>query len=317
MNLTHTDRFCRNLDWNLLFTFFVVVEEQSISKAAKRLLVTQPAVTNALKRLEAQFECTLIERSARSFAVTEAGTLLYDEAAQMRGAVARAAVALKDVSEDVMGHVTVDVATHAESPIIDSALRRFHREHPRATLTLQVVTSGDILTSVRRKEVSCGIGLIQNLQPELHCDVIYKERFAFYCGPSSPLFQRADVTAHEISQHPYVSYPTDEPGGDLHDFAMARQSLGITAPPVAKSYHLEELRRLIEIGVGIGPLPIHVAARYVEMGRLWRIPLQAELPVFSVGLISNPRTRLNPAEQAFLDIMREELEARSMHERTY
>ncbi|WP_187431375.1 LysR family transcriptional regulator [Roseobacter fucihabitans] len=317
MNLTHTDRFCRNLDWNLLFVFFVLVEEKSVTKAAKRLLVSQPAVSNALKRLEAQFDCTLIERSARRFALSEAGRLLYEEAAQMRGSVSRIAVALKDVTDEITGHVTISVATHAESPVIDAALRQFHTNHPRATLSIQVVTSGDILTAVRRKTVTCGIGLAQNKVPELDYEMIYRERFALYCGKSSDLFGKQILTSVDVVAQPYVTFPTDEPGGDMHDFAVARRDFGITSTPVGRSYHLEELRRLIEIGVGIGPLPFHVAQRYVAMGRLWEIPIAADLPVFDVSLITNPRTCLNPSESAFIDILRVKIAERSIQERSY
>lgn len=112
-----------------------------------------------------------------------------------------------------------------------------------------------------------------------------------------------------------MTFPTDELVRDLHDFAVARGDFGITTTPVGRSYHLEELRRMIEIGTG--PMPIHVAQRYVGMGRLWAIPVEMRFPTFEISLIAKPRTRLNSAETAFIDIMRAEIAARPLSKRTY
>ncbi|SDR40132.1 LysR family transcriptional regulator [Pseudovibrio sp. Tun.PSC04-5.I4] len=284
MNKTLIERFCRNLDWNLLYTFLVIVEEKGVTRAAKRLLVTQPATTNALKRLENQFDCTLIDRTASEFTLTKAGHLLFEECLEICSGVARIAEVLKDVREEVTGHVSIATATHAESPVIDAALIRFHKAFPKATLSINVATSGDVVTLVKRKAASCGIGLTTAKQSGLNYDLIYRERFALYCGRSSPLYGKADVDRDELAKQPYVTFPTDEPGGEMSEFALARSKLGFNKAPVGRSYHLEELRRMIEIGIGVGPFPIHVAQPFVEMGRLWRIPCIEDLPIYKVAL---------------------------------
>ncbi len=317
MNATDIERFCRNLDWNLLYAFLIIVEERGVTRAAKRLLVSQPAVTNALKRLETHFDCNLVDRVAPSFTLTKAGQLVYEECLEIYGGVSRMAEVLFDVRDEVTGHVSIETPTHAESPVIDAALAAFHSAHPKATLSIKVVTSGDVITAVKRKTAACGIALVTSKAPGLNYDVIYRERFALYCGHGNALFGREDVKLEEVCTQPYVTFPTDAIGGELHDFAIARQKLGVDSVPVGRSYHLEELRRLIEIGVGIGPHPIHVAQRFVEQGRLWQLPAFGDLPVFEVCLVTNPRTRLNNAEAAFIEIMLAEIQRRPIEERSY
>ncbi|KZL10931.1 LysR family transcriptional regulator [Pseudovibrio sp. Ad26] len=317
MNRTSLERFCRNLDWNLLYTFLIIVEEKGVTKAAKRLLLTQPAITNALKRLENQFDCVLIDRNAGEFSLTKAGQLLYEECLEIYSGVSRIAAVLKDVREDVTGHVSIATATHAESPVIDAAFVRFHKTHPKATLSIKVATSGDVVTQVKRKTASCGIGLTTARQPGLTYEIIYRERFALYCGRLSPLFGRDDIRKEELAHEPYVTFPTDEPGGEMSEFAMARNKLGIEHSPVGRSYHLEELRRLIEIGVGVGPFPVHVARPYVEAKRLWRITDFADLPIYDIALITNSKTRHNAAEAAFIEILRDEIKKVSLEDRSY
>ena len=84
-----SDRLARELDWNLLRTFMVIVQEGGITAAADRLLLKQPTVSNALKRLEDRLQIRLIDRGPTHFSVTEAGDRLYREAVEIHRAVAR------------------------------------------------------------------------------------------------------------------------------------------------------------------------------------------------------------------------------------
>ena len=83
------DQFARNLDWNLLHTFVVVVQEGSITAAANRLLLQQPAVSMALRRLEKTLGHRLIDRRPGYFEMTEAGRKVYLQAREAFGAVVR------------------------------------------------------------------------------------------------------------------------------------------------------------------------------------------------------------------------------------
>ena len=82
-------RFAWNLDWNLLRTFMVIAEKQGITAAANVLGLKQPTVSAALQRLEASLGAKLVARGPRQFELTTAGRQLYEEAAEIFGAVAQ------------------------------------------------------------------------------------------------------------------------------------------------------------------------------------------------------------------------------------
>ncbi len=67
------------------------------------------------------------------------------------------------------------------------------------------------------------------------------------------------------------------------------------------STDVDELRRMIEIGLGIGFLPLHLAAPHEQSGSLWRLPPYDKVPSADIYLICNPATNFNPAERIFLD----------------
>ena len=129
-----SERLVWELDWNLLRTFVVIAEVKSITRAAERLNLKQPSVSNALKRLEDRVGRRLVERDATRFDLTEVGQLLYEQAVEVFGTISQLPQLVRGVSDDVTGHVTIAVASHVVSPIFDRALMEFHRNYPRATL---------------------------------------------------------------------------------------------------------------------------------------------------------------------------------------
>ena len=89
IDLFNLDPTVWQLDWNLLRTFIVIVQERSITRAANRLLLSQPAVSAALKRLEDRLGAQLIERGGSNFRVTEAGRVLFRQCLELYGEVAQ------------------------------------------------------------------------------------------------------------------------------------------------------------------------------------------------------------------------------------
>jgi DNA-binding transcriptional LysR family regulator len=86
---------------------------------------------------------------------------------------------------------------------------------------------------------------------------------------------------------------------------------------VGSSAHLEEVRRMIEAGIGIGPLPLHVVAQDVAAGRLWQLPPYRGLPQVDVHLCHAPGVRRNPAEAELLARLLAAIAATPLAERIY
>jgi DNA-binding transcriptional LysR family regulator len=139
--LSPPERLARDLDWNLLRTFLVLAQSRSVTDAAERLSLKQPTVSSALKRLEDRLGKRLIDRRPGRFELTSAGRLLLTEATDIHGAILRLGTAMRDVGDEVTGHVSVAMASHVISPLFDAALTDFHAAYPRATLSIEISAS--------------------------------------------------------------------------------------------------------------------------------------------------------------------------------
>jgi DNA-binding transcriptional LysR family regulator len=311
------ERLARELDWNLLRTFMVVVQEGGITAAANRLYLRQPSVSHALKRLESRIGKRLIERGPAHFRVTPAGELLYREAVEIYGNIARVAVLTREIRDEITGHVRISMASHVVSSIFDTALSDFHAECRQATCEIDIATSIEVAHAVLGKSASFGICLVHERLSRLEYEHMYREHFGFFCGPSHPLFGRSDLSMTDLDGHTTVSFRTDRLGDALRPVALLREQHGLEMPIVGHSLNLEEVRRMIVAGLGVGPLPIHVVERDVRDGLLWRLPPYTDPPAIDIYLVWNPRCHLNRAETWFLNTLRQAIASQPLNARTY
>ncbi|MCC5969456.1 MAG: LysR family transcriptional regulator [Pararhodobacter sp.] len=313
----NADRLTRDLDWNLLRSFVVMAQSRSVSDAARRLHLTQPSVSTALKRLEEQIGKRLIDRAPGRFELTPAGLLLFREALEIHGAVYRLSTLMRDMTDAVTGHVRLAVASHVVCPVFDQVLAEFHAQHPRATLSISVLGSSEALASVAARTASFAICLVHRRDPKLEYMRLYREFFGLFCGPPHPLFGREDLQQTDLAGHSAVSFETDRLHDALRSVTLLRAELELSETIIGTSSHLEEVRRMVIAGLGIGPLPIHVMARDVEDGLLWRLPPYDDPPAIDVHLVWNPKAVLNRAETSLLERLRAAIATIPISERTY
>ncbi len=314
---TKEGRIVWNLDWNLIRTFLVIVEEKGITAAANSLGLKQPTVSNALRRLEQRLSKRLIMRAPGRFEITPAGQLLYEEALEIFGSISRLSTLIRDMDEEVSGHVTLAMASHVISPLLDTVLSTFHRKYPGATLGIDVLTSQDVIQAIRQRQASIGICLVHEKQPRLEYTRLFREYFGFFCGPEHRLFGHKDLTMSDLRGETSVSFRTDRLTDALRPVALVRAEAELEDRVVGVSSSLEEVRRMILAGLGIGPLPVHVASKDVEAGLLWRLPPYDAPPAIDIYAVTNPGTRFNRAEQYLIAMIMQEIDKTPFHERDY
>ncbi len=310
-------RMVWNLDWNLIRTFLVIVDQGGITAAANALRLKQPTVSNALRRLEEHLSKRLILRGSGSFEVTPAGRLLYNEAIEIFGSISRLGTLIRDMDEEVTGHVTLALASHVVSPLLDDVLSQFHQQHPLATLAIDVITSSDAINAVRQRQASLSISLVHEKQPRLEYTKLFREYFGFFCGPRHRLFGREDLSLSDLRGETSVSFKTDRLTDALRSVALLRAQIRLEDRVVGVSSSLEEVRRMIVAGIGIGALPIHVAQRDVDSSLLWRLPPYEEPPAVDIYIVTNPGSRLNRAETSFIALLRQAVANTPFAERDY
>lgn len=317
MHLPQQQRFPWNLDWNLLRTFMVIVEQRGISKAADALGLKQPTVSAALKRLEESTGKQLVVRKPNDFAVTRAGQALYRECAGIFGTIAQLPSLMDAGKAELRGHLSIVTASSVMSEHFDHILSRFSQAHPHVTYSFSVMESDDVVTTISQNRASFGICLLASPPKNLETTELYREYFGLFCGARHPLFHAEHIAPADIEGEPFVAFQTEADGGPLEAISRLRARAGLADSWRGVSPNLTEIRRLIMANVGIGALPLHVAERDESAGFIRQLPPYDDLPMVSIHLVTNPARRPSNAEAAFLSACRGELAQIGIEERTY
>ena len=311
------ERLIRELDWNLLRTFMYVVQEGSITAAANRLMLRQPSVSQALKRLETRLETRLIDRSPSHFRVTPAGQTLYGECRDIFGNLVRTIQTTQGTTDVVTGTVKLALVSGIENGFFDDLLSEFHRAYPKVSLDIEVMSSRAVQQAVLNKSASLGVCLLHDTPASLCSEVLYRSYFGFYCGPGHPLFGQRDLKLEDLREHTSVSFRTDQLWDALRPVALLRAQHKLDNKVIGYTSSLREAQRMIRAGIGFGPLPVHVAERFVQQVALWRLPPYENTLVIDIHLVHRDNARFSRAEHAMLELFRDRLESVSLEERSY
>lgn len=307
----------RNINWNLLYTFVVIAEMQSLSRAARNLGRGQPAVSAALKNLEEQVGIKLIDRGAHHFRLTASGKMLYREAVEICGAIDRISILLSDTKEQLSGKVRLTSASHMTSPIINNALTEFHHRHPNATMSSTVMNSPELLLALTNRLIHFGIAPVYEKKSDFEYIHMFKEYCAFYCGQGHPLYGASDLNVSDMRGQTAIVYQTALHSDSLFSITELTKEVGFAQPYVGVANTLDELRRMVVSGLGIGAIPVQIAARDVRDGQLWRLPPYEDVMPIDIYLVINHRVRASQTELAFLEVLRKQIDQVPIEKRVY
>lgn len=294
--------FARQVDWNLFRVFHEIARCGSLSATARALHMQQPSVSAALKRLEAQLDCVLCERTSTGVLLTPAGRALATISERLLAEVQAMPGEVAGAAETLEGTLTLHMLSQIVCPALDHALARLHGQHPRALIRIEVAPWRTVVDAVRAGEASIGIACDHAPGVDLHYQPLLRETQQLYCGDRHPLFGHAPFLPHELADQVFIDTGDDEPA-ELSDFRR-RHRLGTHVGGHAQD--LNEVRWLIGLGIGIGFLPTVVAARGPEAEALWPLLPEDLLPSYHVHVITRVAHPLPPLAQRLLEELQRE-----------
>ncbi len=296
------------LDWNLLRTFMFVVQERGISRAATALHLSQPAVSQALKRLEDAVGGTLLYRRNGEFRLTGLGEALYGIARDMYGMVARIDEAAAQDEGEIAGTLRLMLISKIQSAAYDEFLMQFHRRYPKIEFYVDVMQSTFILDALSKRIPALGICLCRKAIDSLERRIFMRHRYVMVCGRNHPLFSRRNIQVEDLLDQSFVSFASDQLGDTLSPLTIFRDQQGFTGRIVGTSPYVEEIRRMVIAGMGLSCLPEHMIRQDILAGDLKRVlpdDVMAEIDVF---LTWHKQRKLSLAEQTFLGALERFLE---------
>ncbi|MGH6744383.1 DNA-binding transcriptional LysR family regulator [Novosphingobium sp. PhB57] len=293
-----TDRkFASRVDWNLMRTFVDIVRAGGIGAAARQLGKQQPSVSAALKRLEDHVGATLLHRSANGVEMTAAGKAMMILCEDMLESARMMPHQVAQATRRVEGVVRIQIVSAIVSPEFDEAIASFHRRNPDIRIEIRVSAWRQVLEALEAGEVEVGIGYDNSVRGSLVYEPLFVERQQLYCARNHPLFGYRITQPRELEHEAFVLMGSDEIEVITH--LRRRYRLGTRVTGLADD--MNEARRLILCGVGMGFLPMPAVRAEVERGALWPL-LHADIePAYDIFLLARSEPERDTATQLFID----------------
>ena len=300
-------KFASRVDWNLMRTFVDIVRAGGIGAAARQLNRQQPSISAALKRLEDHVGAALLHRTATGVEVTAAGRAMMALCEDMLESARMMPHVIAQATKRVEGIVRIQIVSGLVSSEFDEAIASFHRRNPAIHIEIRVSPWRQLLDALEQGEVEIGVGYDSSVRGSLMYEPLLIERQQLYCSRSNPYFGYRVTRLGELKDQGFVLTGDDEIETITH--LRRRYRLGTIVSGLAED--INEARRLIVQGVGIGFLPVLAAEDDVARERLWPIlDVDAE-PSYDIFLLSRSERARDTATQLFWDEVIRRLRAKT------
>lgn len=284
-----------------LKAFSAVASERSFSRAARLLHRTQPAVSQAIRRLEDACGERLVERSSRDGTLTEAGVLLLDYAQRTIRLVDEAAAAVADLRDVKKGRVIVganEAGVHTLLPL----LALFHEAHPSVLLDVRRIHSRQMAQEVLQRAVDFGVLSFAPPDRDLQSVSLGTDELVLLVPPGHPFARKKRVTMEEMGRQPVIAHNDPSPLRErvlrLYEKRHAPLNIQMSLPS------LDGIKRAVESGLGVALLPRRCALAELGRGQLMAVTVPELRSPRQVRLVYRRDGELSSAAQVFLEVAR-------------
>ena len=286
------------MDLHELQVFQAVAAERSFSRAAARLHRTQPAVSQAIRRLEQELGERLFDRSSKGGRLTEAGTILLDYAERLSRLKEEAEGAVRELQELRRGRVVIGVneaAVHVLLPIVV----QFREAHPGAQVEMRRVPSRQIPGQVLNRSLDFGLVTYAPGERGLRSVALGVDELVMLTHPTHPLARRRQITMGEFGRQTIIAHNDPSPRREqvlrLFEQKHAPINIQMSLPS------LDGIKRAVEMNLGVALLPRRCALSEIARKQLAAVRVPQLRAPRDLRLIFRRTGESSHAADAFLD----------------
>jgi DNA-binding transcriptional LysR family regulator len=252
--------------------FTAIVEHGGFTKAAQMLRLSQPAVSKSLNELERQLHVTLLDRSGKSVALTEAGRTLYARAGELFGVEREAERELRELRGLKRGVLRVAASTTIATYLLPPYLGRFHTRHPGVRIRTTSANTRAVLRALLefRVDVALVEGPIEH--PRVQVVPWTDDELVVIAAPSHRLRADGFVDIHRLAGEQFL---VREPGSGTRVVTeLALAAHGVRLRRTIRVGGTEAIKQAVAAGLGLGIVSRAAAVDQLALGRIVVLPVR-------------------------------------------
>lgn len=281
-----------------LATFVAVMQTGSISGAAEKLYITQPAVSKRIKNLEDEFGTVLFDTVGRSIIPTAAAHDLLPFVRRWLDDYEACKASLQYAKEVASGRLVIGTSHHIGLHHLAPVLKRFIQTYPAVQLEVRFVDSEEAHKAVLEGEISLAfLTLPPTYDRRLNYHTLWSDPLYFVTGTLSPLAQKSKVSLLQLAHYPAILPAANTFTSQITLAEFAKHNLRPYA--TMSTNPLESIRMLVSVGLGWSVLPETLINQdLIKIDMAENIELQRHL-----GLVTNPNLTRSASMQALLSML--------------
>jgi DNA-binding transcriptional LysR family regulator len=286
------------MDIRQLTYFLAIAEEGNISKAAERLHIAQPPLSNQLKLLENELGVTLIKRNTRKLQITDAGRKLQDRAKQLIELMDSTVKEVKDIDEGILGTLSIGTVSSVGATILPELISKLMSKYPNINLEIFDQDTNNILELLNNRIIEIGI-----IRTPFNTDT-----FDSIILPDEPMVVASSTPLAETSTSIYLNSLMDKPFIVQKRFEKTIlkccQKLNFEPRIICKSNDVRTMLLWATTGLGVAILPKNCMNLAPNLSLFYKEITEPDLHV-GTAIVWEKNRYLSSVAKHFLDVFKE------------
>jgi DNA-binding transcriptional LysR family regulator len=297
------------MDLDQLKTFVEVARLGNFSRAAEKVLRSQPAVSAQIRQLEQEYGQRLFDRNAKSVRLTPAGEVVLDYARQLLALQAKSQRAVSEQDSVRSGTLSIGANEGTFLYVLPRVLAKYHKQFPKVKISVYRSFTHKVTGKVEEGAVDLAVLTMPVKSTSLEIIPVFRDRILLMTGPTSPLFRQKSATLEEVAAQPIIVPKT----GSIRKLMERhlrpfREDLNVTMELTS----VVMIKRFVRAGFGVSLICRSFAAENVQRGEVRLLKIEGLDLWRELALVYRKDRSLPMVASAFVEIARKELAVQSV-----
>lgn len=290
-----------NLCWDWFKVFYYIAKEGQISKAAEKLHISQPAVSQTIKLLEESLGFTLFIRKPKGVTLTPPGNELIKHIQQAFNQISLAENKIMEFKNSNNGEIKLGTSDTLCSHYLLNYLKKYRRTNPNSKIHIYNMTTNEIILSLKQGNIDLGfINMPYSVDPDITIREIETLQDCFICGSDYKKYFKKKVNISDIVKHPIILL---EEGTNMRRFVNKYFSdNNVQCEPELELGSIDLLTKFTMDNFGISFVTKNFVTNEIKSNEVFVIEVNEKIPKRSIGIIKMKGTLLTGSAQKFYDL---------------
>lgn len=246
-----------------------IADEKSIAKAAKKLYLAQPSLSQSIQRLEESLGISLFNRTRNGVSLTYAGEQYYQMAVQILKIYQDFETEISDINQLQTGRIQIGITNHLGSIVLPKILPDFHHQYPNIDIYVTEATTAQLEHKLLTGEIDFSVmhAPASDIHPQLDYNILSRDPFLLVCSKDNPLHQKVLVKNNypypvveisELKKQSFIMISKEQRIRQVTDHLLKRASISHPKIILTVKNH-ETAQRLALAGMGVTLIPTEYA----------------------------------------------------------